>query len=435
MRAACLLALTLSPCLAHAGNDDGVLLGGDASMTGGAVTAVAGDGAAASYNPAGLARLERSPVDVNGQAFVLRVGLAPGLLRAASGTTADGGYVEITSIPSALTLVRNLGSGVIGGFHLFVPRLGDHTDRVTLDEPLADGVTRWQLLESQKSSEYRAGLTFGFRVLDNLRVGVGFSILYDQFYTNFGFFGGRYAIDGRVIDAAGLSGAGSVQSLGGLISAGVQWAPIPELHIGLSVISPALSFGYNYSGSLAAVAATEGGPIDFEASDFGGLEPQVELVLPMRVRLGVAYVWDGGWVSIDGDLQHPIDRPEAGIVRELVFGVRLGTRIRVDDKVALGFGLFTDRSPNRAPQQYGESRIDFYGGTFGVDIRSPHRLGEGESASEIVFATHVSLRYALGVGTMAGLLFDTNAPDPAQPYLLETIVNEIGLQLGSALYF
>ena len=39
---------------AHAGNDDGVLLGEQAMITGGAVTAIVSDGASAWYNPAGL---------------------------------------------------------------------------------------------------------------------------------------------------------------------------------------------------------------------------------------------------------------------------------------------------------------------------------------------------------------------------------------------
>ena len=39
--------------VAHAGNDDGVLIGDEAVLTGGAVTATTDDGSSIWYNPAG----------------------------------------------------------------------------------------------------------------------------------------------------------------------------------------------------------------------------------------------------------------------------------------------------------------------------------------------------------------------------------------------
>ena len=59
----------LSGPVAYAGNDDGVLVGGQAALTGGAVTATTSDGTAAWYNPAGLAQLQRPSLDLNASVY------------------------------------------------------------------------------------------------------------------------------------------------------------------------------------------------------------------------------------------------------------------------------------------------------------------------------------------------------------------------------
>ena len=47
------------------GNNEGILVGGHAALTGGAVTATIADGSAAWYNPAGLAKMARQSFDLN----------------------------------------------------------------------------------------------------------------------------------------------------------------------------------------------------------------------------------------------------------------------------------------------------------------------------------------------------------------------------------
>ena len=67
---ATLLLLLARP--AYAGNEDEILLGNDAALMGGAITATTADGSALWYNPAGLAASRLDAVDVSANAFTAR---------------------------------------------------------------------------------------------------------------------------------------------------------------------------------------------------------------------------------------------------------------------------------------------------------------------------------------------------------------------------
>jgi long-subunit fatty acid transport protein len=113
----CAVALTASH--ARAGNDDEVLLGNDAALTSGAVTATTADGSAVWYNPAGIARADVSTLDVSGSAFVLRSYDIPELLASDGGEASDGSFVEFVTVPSALTFVRPVADDLHVGLGVF----------------------------------------------------------------------------------------------------------------------------------------------------------------------------------------------------------------------------------------------------------------------------------------------------------------------------
>lgn len=432
-----LLVAALCPARpARAGNDDGVLLGNEAAMSGGAVGAIVGDGSATWYNPAGVAAVDRDTLDLSGSATMLRLADTPALLSSAMGPRADGGYYEFLGIPSAVTLVRRLDPVISLGLGIFVPQLTSHTDRVSLEEPGPDAVARFQLTQQESSSTYYGGITLAFALAPNLRFGATVFGTYRQFALTTQFFGGAESMDVDVV-AFGVAGLTSIQSVSLELAAGVQWEIVPGLHVGLSARSPGLLLGSLFRITSTRFSASGMG-IEFAPTDGEGLEPRVDVVTPARVRLAVAYRWASGWIGIDADFQHALSRPEIGVERDWIGGVRVGGRWQVDRQIALGAGLFTDLDATRVIADYGQTRLDFWGGTLGLELRSPHRLGEGESVSELVFVNTIAARYAAGVGQIGGLRIDTAAADPRDAIRavpVGTTVHEISLHLGSALYF
>jgi hypothetical protein len=270
-------------------------------------------------------------------------------------------------------------------------------------------------------------------------VRVGFTLFgtYRQFALTRNFFG----TVNQLGSTTAVLGSGSLleqQSVSLELAGGLQWEIVPGLHFGISARTPGILVGSNYREIGTTLSAGPTG-IMSASTDAGELVPQLAVVSPARVRISLAYRWgEQAWLGIDADFQHVLSSPEVGVDRDWVGGVRIGGRYFVDRLVSIGAGLFTDLDPTRVIDGYGETRIDFFGGTFGLELRNPHRLGEGENAADMVFVNTFALRYAVGVGQIGGQRFDSrggpgNASIEVVP--VHTTVHEISLHVGSALFF
>lgn len=416
----------------RAGNEEGVLIGNEAAMSGGAVTAVIDDGTAVWFNPAGLAHIERTQVDASGSATQLRLAETPQLLSSASGARADGGYYELNGIPAAVTGARRLEPGLVLAFGIFVPSAVNHTDRVRLDETI-DGVpTTWQLVQQENVQQYYGGIAIGWRVSETVRLGATIFGLYRSSSIVSQFFGGASGADGFV---GGVSALSSLQSAGLALALGVQWEMVEGLVLGASLRSPALQLGVLRRSTFTRIAASSAG-VGFSPGDDMNLEPGVEIVTPAQLRAGLAWRLDRGWVSIDADVSPELVELDLGIDRSWLVNVRVGGRFEIEPGVSVGAGLFTDRSPVRAIQTFGETQIDFYGASLGLELHAPHRMAEGERAPSIVFSQTFALRYAFGLGRIGGLRFDVaRADEPVLVRPTSTTVHELALHVGSALDF
>lgn len=119
------LALAIGVCTAQeasAGNLDTFVLGNDAAMMGGAVSATATGSTAIWYDPAGLDGATFQSVDVGFNAYAVRFGSSPDLTADAS----KGGHrekltnLDISPVPTTLAYTRRIGGWQVGA-GLFVP--------------------------------------------------------------------------------------------------------------------------------------------------------------------------------------------------------------------------------------------------------------------------------------------------------------------------
>jgi hypothetical protein len=369
---------------------------------------------------------------------VLRISDTPSLLSSSTtGRAADGGYLEVIGIPSAVTLVRLLEPRLAFGFGIFTPQLTNHTDRVGLEDSVSGLTSRWQLVQQENTQSTYAGLSLGYQLSSNVRIGATLFGLYRQQTLSTHFFGGATDASGNDVFAAGSSSLSSLQSVGLELAAGVQWDVVPGLTVAATLRSPDIQLGSLFRSTSATIMTTHGGTLTFEPMDSSGLVPNVAVVAPTRLRLGLAWRARRAWIGIDTEIAHELTARELDIERRWVVNVHVGGRYWIDENMSFGAGIFTDVSPTRRITEYGQTQTDFVGGTIGLEIHTPHDLGPHEHAETIVFAQTFALRYAVGVGHIGGLTFSEASPtmQTADVSVAPTTIHELSLQLGSALYF
>lgn len=448
---------------AQAGNDDEVLVGSDATLTGGAVTATTHDGSALWYNPAGLDPEKLQQVDVNGTAYTLRIWNIPEYVQAPNGDTVDGDTSEAVTVPSAITYLRRINDRWAVGVGYFLSRWSDIRGHAEISFPDQGGTATWQEGYVQTYSLHNVIVGAGYALSMDLRLGFEFIGFYNGIADAMEVSGGiANGLDSSFI-AASQQGT---QSHSGLqLGMGLQWHASSRVRLGLTVRSPGLGLLNSYSQrsyltlgfDSAQLVGVDEGESDTRRTFYQPASDEVSewratWVLPVRVRLAMAHLIGRSWWSFDIDYQPPI-RGEERIVGERAFrsadrtgvlNARLGGKWIVNDTLAVGAGLFTDRGAEKLAA-VGRGRFDFYGLACGIELGNVHRLAADERARSLRFSTSVGARYAFGIGetftTEVPYLYDflQSAVDTGSFSLEQratrAYAHELTLNLGAGIYF
>ncbi len=431
------LAVLALPARALAGNDDGILVGSEASLVSGAVVATGNDAASAFYNPAAMAGVEYDSVDVTGTAFTLRFYRADDVLSYETGEATSDSYSSLGSAPSAVGFARRLSDRLALGFGLYLPQRDELVIGPRLD--IGEGADAKSFLVSIDlgTSRYFGGVTIGFRASDTLRLGATLYGTYTSGHVRVDFVGAggpadmaAYVTGGSVLadsDRIGLTGA-----------VGVQWDATPELTFGASVLAPTLELAQSGSYAVQSLEGSASGQLEFAIEDGMQVDTGLAVSAPLRVRLGAALRIGTARFSLDGDVQTALD--ESDVQRRALVNGRFGVRVPVSSSLAIGGGLFTDRSPSASAAGFANEQVDFYGGTLGVTWSTSYTVHEEEedadAPSSIRFSTTAALRYAYGTGTIGGLRFTGSGPEGnAVDMPSDVTAHELSLNLGSSLTF
>jgi hypothetical protein len=439
------IAITLVARGASAGNVDTFFLSNDAAIAGGAVTATAVGGGAVWYNPAGMAAEQRSHVDVNASAYLLRFGSNPDLT-VSPGFSADRrklATLDLAAVPTALTFTRTFGQLHIGA-GIFTPSRTTGYPRTTV-RAQAPGTTPLEVTidENDHSSELYAGVAAGHELAPGLRAGVAV----------FGYYGSRVLTGGFGVSSS--AAPNQVDSylehatvdqirLGLQVTWGLQWASRNKLwRAGLVFRSPVFQvYEITQQLSMTAVSLPTAAPpsstFDLLFNENTGLRSSV--LRPMRVHAGVARSLGAATVSFDASLQAPFVDSLRGPQKAVVNG-RAGLRAPLGDWLTLGGGLYTDLSSGQGPIQSGEARLDFYGASLGIELGSPYRVREhgarADQERSLVMGTTIAFAYAVGVGGLGDLSVGNGGSGLTTLALIEDriVAHEFVLHLGSTLAF
>jgi hypothetical protein len=213
----------------------------------------------------------------------------------------------------------------------------------------------------------------------------------------------------------------------------VEFVSVPAQIAYVRRLGPGLSGAQSVATSADASAA---GRIQAQLADPSVRSTHLDVIRAGRLNLGLARLGDeGDWVSAEVDIQPGIDAASAGVQRRAVVNARLGVYHRWSETMAIGAGLFTDRSPDRSSSEALSGPGDFYGGSLGWQHDSQHRLGPGEPSDTLSLSTTLALRYAFSRGHLNDLFVDPSAPENLVSQRGPLLVHELGLYVGGGLSF
>jgi hypothetical protein len=425
-------ALLAVPSLALASNQDSVLLGNDAAMTAGSVTAMVADPSAAWYNPAGLALIHRNAIDLSATGILIRPYSIPTFFQGdLSGGPVSSGvdFTEFLTVSSALVFARSLGPNTTAAVGLFVPTQSDRTGRADLGSrgSAVDPTFSEVLTLTQIAAEYYVGPSIGFALSDDLRIGVSLFGVYVKQRDWFTYTldatpaGSMMATHGQVDFRDFITGFGL------RLEAGFQWTIVGPLSLGVVVRSPLSMMTVSQDYQLSIVPTPMNPPGSPPAFSFG------RPIEPLRLHLALSCAFAGGFLSAEADAREPLHDFVDSSTDHWVVNFRAGGKFPISERVSLGAGLFTDFSFDRTPASITESSVDYYGGTAGLEYKTRFEIKDRPAEEAVVVSTTLALRYALGTGQVAGQIFP--GPNSGQPNLSGATFQEFSLHIGSALYF
>ncbi|MBK7824325.1 hypothetical protein [Nannocystis sp.] len=442
----------LWPALAGASNPWLTPLGSEAAMSGGAVAAMGRDTGMAYYNPAGLGANTRVQFNMSSTMAVLRFRTIPNAFRVdlpgGDSQSAQLSNVQPLILSTSTVYARHIGRGVTIGAGHFASNYDfyDYTG-VLKDDHNQSGLNyRARVQVDGWSTRHHFGPTVGWQITPRLRLGMSLFLTYEWRRD-----------EGRIWLQAGPSPQQISQNFivgdidlkrstyAGEAVFGLQWEFARRWTVALVVRTPRIAAyerARKYSLTTGAIVrADKGTAALFDYNDDPGAARRGRIA-PMQVVLGLGYAFSRGrgWISAEADYTPALRLPHNSVDLRHNVNARLGARLRLNEAVVVGLGLFTDRTNETAISDFPQFHIDYYGGSGGAELRRPFTLGKTERAKDIVFVTGVAFRYAFGTGASGAVRFDLSEADKQR---LSYSIGEVhpvqfhvwSGHLGAGLYF
>lgn len=425
-------ALVLFPGVGRAGNSDDVVAGSDVALTGGAVVANVHTGGAMWFNPAGVARLDSRSVGLTGAVLSYSIANAPGALSIETGERSDGGFSAVQAIPRALTFVASPRPELRWGMGFFFSRsLDKFLQDSVATAPDAAQASEFFATSDETRSIYHLSGTVAWKKSEKFLLGGGLDIVIaSQRETEI--VSGGYGDSGS--GGAFNSSFNKNVSGGGLqMKLGLQWAPVERFRVGWMVATPSYLVYLSDETTLTETLSPPAGPPVFDGIQVDDIRGTWSGVEPGLTRLGAAYLDRWGWIELDLIVRFPLRTPSLDLDLKTKTDVRLGGIFRIKERFKLGAGFFTDFSPQRRLEEIGDSKVNFYGFTIGVDFANKAKPPErGQDGFYIALA--IAFRFAHGRGELAGFAFTPTFPTPPTPPAelnpVDIKVTELGVNLA-----
>jgi long-chain fatty acid transport protein len=369
------LATVATPLLADQFHYNNVLVGTRAMGMGGAFAGIADDASGIYYNPGGLAFALSNDIQGSANAFYGKNTVYKKALGSTDFTEESSG--SLTPFFGGLQKLDRYVQGLVAAFGVYYTD-GDLKDQDTPIDQFQIGSTvidRYHRTSNARASTYFAGAGVGYRILNNLGIGLGVSYFNaDELVQEFQYAKQSLRIklsDGSSVDGWSILASNIRQHLavyGMQPTLGVQVALPSGFTAGLTVkkifvASQSLETASDISKTLVTdtqnSAATKNGPSTTVANPIQNtVTKQVTKStnpvgdLPLEARVGVAWFASSSFVwsldlsyhdgVTDADVKTDPNAVRAAYAKEAIVNLATGVEWYVTPSFPLRFGVFTN---------------------------------------------------------------------------------------------
>jgi hypothetical protein len=419
---------------ARADVSDVSLLGDQANLMAGAVTASTRGGPSMWYNPSRLMlEAANTSVTVSGAGFTMRRYNVPRLIEA-GGDSAPLKAGEFLALPRAMTFTGTAPSQLRYGLGLLNPTRQDLAIQTSQDG-VTDGAETFDSVATRgRRTSHHVVAALSWRLRSGLQLGATLHFVAYTFFSMAQVSSARYdPASGAALALFSSAAQRHNAGYGARATFGVSY-PLGRWLFGASLSSPTALFYARVRETQTVSSGTQSGAtLAFEPSarnDRGGM---AEVPEPALLRAGVAYSGSAVLVELNVEAASSAKAETFGIDDRGTGNVRLGTLIGLMKKVRLGLGFFTDvdRSHDTLTK-LGDTRLRGLGGTMGLNFVSrPPGREVAEGSRQGAFSLTAALRYTHFSGDIAGLYVgEAGNPDSIEIVPTEATVHELALHMG-----
>lgn len=421
-------------------NADGILLGTEATLTGGAVLSTTRDAAGAYYNPAGLAALPAATLQVSGSAYRLSYFQLHNFVHVTLPWTRIDQTQKIldwSAVPSVAAYGFRISSRVGAAFGVWLPASESLSlvSTVRSSGALETGGATYQvdftqrIALTQRTERTYFGAAAGFELRPGLRVGAAAFLVYQRLEQFLEIFEGALTSSSETGATASASVRGTQTQLAGRMGLGLQWQVAPSSSIAVALKTSALPLAAR--GDVTTVTQS--------ASLVPGMTPAVEFRVAPTKMSGITEPWrlaaGGAFAGGRSTLRAEVDWQAPQGARRGVLNGRVGLLQQTSPDLSWGLGLFTDRSRENVAS--GGLTVDYYGMSGGLDYRPPLvRAARSPGATWDVRAS-LAMRYAFGTGeverAVANVFGSPGGPPPESTAAV--VSHSLSVYLGATMQF
>ena len=390
------------------------------------------------YNPAGLARDGRHSLDLSMTAYNLRLqtikdGLTVQFPDGESRT--DLSATEVLPTPTSLVFSRNISPRIGFAYGVYVVESGDirldarqRREAFVIDNTFGafDIDTGMNVQELRQT--YLIGGGLGYQLSPRVRLGGGLFAVYDRQISNVQIFSGARPTTQQESAFILAADSADIKVLGLAPSISMQWDPEEHVSLGIIVRPPPFSvYTWGDRSPLVSAPGNAGGQVfetDLEVIKSWSVQP----LEPLSAEMMISFYSSGYALGATFEIVPPIESTGTlAIDTGFQWNFRMGGRFAISEAWSFGLGVYSDRAVDISELTGTQSDFDYYGVTTGFTV-------EKKIADHISFNSTFGVVYALGSGTVEGVIIDAlGGLDGVTARPQEASFHEITINLASGL--